>query len=301
MAGPEQPTVTFFGVRGSSPCDGHRYERYGGNTSSVLLEVPGRSPIAFDLGSGVRDLGDRMLAGDVWGGPDGRAIDVLLTHLHWDHIIGMPFFVPAFLPDTRMTVHGPVQPDRTLREAFTGMMQPPYFPITPDEFGAGFGFADVGAERFALGDARVLARWVRHTDPALGFRVDVAGASVTYVSDHGPGCVPSDPDDFVPDDVVELCDGVDLLIHDAQYTKTEYDERPHFGHSSIEYAVHVAAEAGARALALFHHCPSHGDDAIDAMLDHARDLSARRNGPEVFAACEGQRVVLASPTPTEVP
>ena len=291
-----QPTVTFYGVRGSVPCSGPRYHRYGGNTSAVLLELPGRSPIAFDLGSGIRDLGDELMAG-LGAGAGPVEIDVLLSHLHWDHVLGMPFFTPAFLPDTTMTVHGPEQPGTTLREAFTGMMRPPYFPITPDEFGAGFSFADVGAERFDLGDARVLSRWVRHTDPALGFRVDAAGVSVTYVADHGPGCVPTDPDDFVPDDVIELADGVDLLIHDAQYTQAEQDARPHFGHSSIDYAVHVAAEAGAKCLALYHHCPSHGDDDLDAMLEHARDLSARRDGPEVIAAHQGQRLVLTPENP----
>ena len=115
---------------------------------------------------------------------------------------------------------------------------------------------------------------MRHTDPALGFRVDLEGCAVTYISDHGPGCVPDDPDDYVPDGVLDLCDGVDVLIHDAQHTSHEYEAKRHFGHSSIDYAVHVAREAGAKTLVLFHHCPTHCDDDVDQILEHAQDLSA---------------------------
>ena len=143
-----------------------------------------------------------------------------------------------------------------------------------------------------MGSAKVRSRWVRHTDPALGFRVELEGSSVTYISDHGPGCVPDDADDYVPNDVLELCDGVDVLIHDAQHTYAEYQMKRHFGHSTIEYAVHVAREAGVKTLALFHHCPSHGDQDLDKILTHARDLSAATNGPEIVSAHEGMTVEL---------
>jgi ribonuclease BN (tRNA processing enzyme) len=127
---------------------------------------------------------------------------------------------------------------------------------------------------------------VRHTDPTLGFRVEMEGVSVAYLSDHGPGTVPDDADDYVPRDVLELCDGVDLLIHDAQHTAEEYEIKRTWGHCTIDYAIHVAKEAGARQLALFHHCPSHGDERLDTILRDAREFSARINGPEVFAAAD---------------
>ena len=138
-----------------------------------------------------------------------------------------------------------------------------------------------------MNGAKVRSRWVRHTDPTLGFRLELEGTSVAYLSDHGPGCVPGDADDFVPTGVLELCDGVDVLMHDAQHTSAEYETKRHFGHSTIEYAVHVAQEAGARTLVLFHHCPTHGDNDVDAMLAHARDLASKGSALEVLAAHEG--------------
>ena len=148
---------------------------------------------------------------------------------------------------------------------------------------------------FALNGAKVRSRWVRHTDPTLGFRVEIEGVSVAYLSDHGPGTVPDDPDDYVPDDVLELCDGVDLLIHDAQHTAEEYEIKRTWGHCTIEYAIHVAKEAGARQLALFHHCPSHGDESLDTILRDARESrrgsTARRcsRPPTVCATSSARR------------
>jgi len=291
--------LTFYGVRGSTPCDGARFERYGGSTSCVALESEGHEPIVFDLGTGLREYGDRVTEGfsaDLLANhlTSPYRATVLLTHLHWDHIIGLPFFTPAFRPDALIEVHGPRQDGGSLAEVFAGVMKPPYFPITPSMLGGTVNFRDTGADEFAVNGAKVRSRWVRHTDPTLGYRVEQEGRTITYISDHGPGCVESDPDDFVPDDVLELCDGADVLIHDAQHTAHEYEAKRHFGHSTIEYAVHVAREAGVKTLALFHHCPSHSDSAIDEILDHAREFSAQTDGPHVIAAHEGMRLDVGS-------
>lgn len=291
------PVLTFHGVRGSTPCDGHHYSRYGGNTSSVSLEAKGHVPVILDLGTGVRAYGDAVTAKQLADLTANRAsspyhANVLLTHLHWDHIIGLPFFTPAFRPDAAITVYGPRQGEGPLGEVFAGVMRPPYFPITPDQLGGEVSFVDVGNDTFGLNGAKVTSRWVRHTDPALGFRVDIEGRSVTYISDHGPGCVTDDPDEYVPPGVLELCDGVDVLIHDAQHTAEEYEAKRHFGHSSIDYALHVAREAGVKMLVLFHHCPTHGDDAVDEILTYTQDRSAGADGPMVIAAHEGLQVDL---------
>lgn len=289
--------LTFYGVRGSTPCDGARYQRYGGNTSCVALEADGHQPIVFDLGTGVREYGDvvterfaEALAANKLSTPYHAT--VLLTHLHWDHIIGLPFFTPVFRPDAVVDIYAPRQEAGPLVDVFRGVMQPPYFPITPEQLGGTVTFLDTDRDDFGVNGAKVRARWVRHTDPTLGYRVELEGHGVTYISDHGPGCNPDDADDFIPDDVLELCDGVDVLIHDAQHTSHEYESKRHFGHSTIEYSVHVAKEAGAKTLALYHHCPTHGDAAIDEILEHARDLSAEVDGPEVIAAHEGMRLDL---------
>jgi phosphoribosyl 1,2-cyclic phosphodiesterase len=177
------------------------------------------------------------------------------------------------------------------------MMCPPYFPILPSQLAGDVRFHDTGDDDFPIGLAKVRSRWVRHVGPTLGFRVDWNGVSVAYVPDHGPGCNPDDPDDYVPHEMLELCDGVDLLIHDAQHTHDEYGPKRHWGHCTIEYAIHVAKESGARNLALFHHDPAHGDDQLARIEREAQDHAAARNAPEVLAAYEGLALDLSPHAP----
>lgn len=286
--------VRFFGVRGSTPCDGARYQRYGGNTSCVVIEAaePGdHDPIVLDLGTGLRSFGDDFTAAGRGPGFRGSA---LLTHLHWDHIAGLPFFVPLQSVGSTLEVFGPRQVEGPLRDVFSGVMRPPYFPIRPEGLLGAVRFHDVGDDDFPVDTAKVRTRWVRHTDPALGFRIDWQGTSIAYIPDHGPGCVLDDADDYVPRDVLDLCDGVDLLIHDSQHTADEYNVKRHFGHSTVDYAVHVAREAGARRLMMFHHCPTHSDDDLDDLFTYASDLAARLGAPEVLVAHEGLRVDLVN-------
>lgn len=282
-------TVTFHGVRGSTPCDGEYLARYGGNTSCVALERAGQDPIVFDLGTGLRNFGASIMDAAPTAPFRGS---MLLSHLHWDHVQGLPFFVPLHVPGAQVDVYGPRQTEGSLDEVFTGMMRPPYFPIRPDQLEGTVRFQDAGDDDFAVGEAKVRSRWIRHVGPTLGYRVDWQGASVAYLSDHGQGCGLNLPDDYVPDEVLELCDGVDLLIHDAQHTPEEFEQKRHWGHCTVDYAVHVAREAGSKTLAMFHHDPSHGDDEVDEMLRDAQEASARMNGAEVIAAAEGMVVRL---------
>ena len=277
-------TVTFHGVRGSTPCDGDYLARYGGNTSCVVLEHPGEAPIVFDLGTGLRSYGTSLVNE---GRGEGFQASMLLSHLHWDHVQGLPFFVPMHHPDAFVEIYGPRQNEGPLGEVFAGLMRPPYFPIRPDQLTGTVTFHDAGDDDFALGNAKVRSRWIRHVGPTLGYRVEWDGVSVAYLSDHGQGCGIGHADDHVPDEVLELCDGVDLLIHDAQHTPAEFEQKRHWGHCTVDYAVHVAKQADVRKLALFHHDPSHGDDEVDLMLRDARDASDHLNGAEVVAAAEG--------------
>jgi phosphoribosyl 1,2-cyclic phosphodiesterase len=294
--------VRFHGVRGSTPCAGPRYDRYGGNTSCVSVEADGHQPVIFDMGTGLRPYGEQLV-GFPTSGPEATDNQpfgafhgsALLTHLHWDHIQGLPFFAPLGDGDATLDVYGPRQDEGDLGDVFAGCMRPPYFPIRPEQLVGAVRFHDAGHDDFAVNGAKVRSRWVRHTSPTLGFRVDLEGVSVAYLSDHGPGCV-GDDDTFVPDDVLDLCDGADLVIHDSQHTSEEYAQKRHYGHCTVEYAVQVAREAGARRLALFHHCPTHCDDDVDLMLVHARDLAQRvAGGLEVLAAAEGLTLELLNP------
>jgi len=280
--------VVFNGVRGSTPCAGRSYARYGGHSSSVALESDGAPPILFDMGTGLRPYAERC-SGEFHG-------SVMLTHLHWDHVQGLPFFPPLHRPGSSLDVFGPRQDGGVLAEVFTELMQPPFFPVRPDQLGGDVRFHDTGDDDFPVGGAKVRSRWVRHVGPTLGFRVELNGVSVAYVPDHGQGCGPEHADDYIPHEILELCDGVDLLIHDAQHTPEEYAPKRHWGHCTVDYSVHVARESGARRLVLFHHDPSHGDDALDGIQVAAQDYSARIGGPEVVAGFEGLDIELV-PTP----
>ena len=284
-------TVTFHGVRGSTPCDGEHLARYGGNTSCVALESEGQPPIVFDLGTGLRNYGSVLMAE---GRADGFQAAMLLSHLHWDHVQGLPFFVPLHIPGNVVDVYGPRQQDGPLGEVFEGMMRPPYFPIRPDQLEGAVLFYDAGDDDFPVHDAKVRSRWIRHVGPTLGYRVDWHGVTVAYLSDHGQGCGVGQSDDFIPDEVLELCDGVDLLIHDAQHTPAEFEMKRHWGHCTVDYALHVAKESGAHTVALFHHDPAHADDEVDALELQAKERSAANDGAEVVAAAEG--MVLRFPT-----
>jgi phosphoribosyl 1,2-cyclic phosphodiesterase len=277
--------------------------RYGGNTSCVAVEVEGQAPIVFDLGTGLRNFGLALLEETPFPDLDFHGT-VLLSHLHWDHVQGLPFFVPLHRPGNTFDVYGPQQEGGPLGEIFTGMMQPPYFPITPDQLEGKITFHDVGQDDFPLSTtAKVRSRWIRHVGPTLGYRLEWQGVSIAYLSDHGQGCAGVQSkasiadectDDFVPDDVLDLCDGVDLLIHDAQHTPAEFETKRHWGHCTVDYAVHVAKEAGAQRLALFHHDPAHDDDTIDLLVKMAGDASAQIGGGEVLGASEGLVLELGS-------
>jgi len=276
--------VTFYGVRGSTPTPCADNQRYGGNTSCVTLEVDGADPIVFDLGTGLRFWGERL-------GREGAPFrgTALVTHLHWDHVQGLPFFMPINRPGAQLDIVGPTHDGSSLADSFSVFMRPPFFPVTVEDLLGHVTFRDVDHGDLLIGDAKVTVRQVPHVGSTNGYRVEWAGASVAYISDHQQ---PVDRPDHVDDAVLELCDGVDLLIHDAQYTPEEFAERSHWGHCTVRYAVEVARQAGAQQLALFHHDPSHHDGRVDELLDEARAWADECGVKRVFAASEGQRLRL---------
>ena len=212
----------------------------------------------------------------------------MVTHLHWDHVQGLPFFHPLHTTGAHLEIIG-TGGERTLSDAFGEFMTPPYFPIRVGDLTGNVSFREVHDEQFMIGNARVTSRSVPHVGATLGYRIDCAGASVAYVSDHQQ---PSHDRTFVADAVLELCDRVDLLIHDAQYTEDEFVDRSHWGHCTIEYAIEVARQAKVRALALFHHDPSHHDEFLDGVSAEASRRCVEVGLGTVFTAYEGLRVTL---------
>ena len=225
--------VTFYGVRGSTPCASTAHQRYGGNTACVALEVRGEEPIVLDLGTGLRYWGDAL---------DERAKvpfagHALVTHLHWDHVQGLPFFMPINRRGSRLSIYGPPHDGLSIGDAFAKFMRPPYFPIHCKDLTGEVRFRDVLDESFAIGSATVTARTVPHVGTTNGYRVDWAGASVAYISDHQQ---PAD-DGVVAPEVLELCRGVDLLIHECYFPDGYEELAVRTGHSCLSPVIAGAA------------------------------------------------------------
>jgi len=275
--------ITFFGVRGSTPSPAGTNQRYGGNTSTVVVRVrPDVDPIILDLGTGLRGFGrTQPLDGSFRG-------TALLTHLHWDHVQGLPFFAPIDRVGARLDVYGPPDPKGSLAEVFEQFMSPPWFPLALSELRGRIDFHEVVDEEFDVGPARVTARRVPHTGPTLGYRIDCDGASVAYIPDHQ---APVTLDSVAPA-VLALCHGVDVLIHDAQYTPAEFRERAHWGHCTMDYALLVGRLSKASRVCLFHHDPDRSDDALEQFHTELRDAAAGRGDAEVLCAYEGMTLEL---------
>lgn len=276
-------TASFHGVRGSTPCHGSEILRYGGNTSCVSLDIPGADPIIFDLGTGLRYFGAQQPADVAFTGT------CLLSHLHWDHIQGLPFFTPLLRRGAEVTIYAPSQNDGAgVESVFADTIRPPLFPVDLAMLPGTIQYEDVGDSDFVIdggpaGDIHVRSRLIPHVGRTVGYRVDWNGASVAYLSDHQQPC---DGSLSAPPGAFDLCRDVDLLIHDAQYTQAEFEQKCEWGHCTVEFAVWLAAEAGASKLALFHHDPSHDDDALDAIVAAAR-RAGDKVGVEVIGAREG--------------
>ncbi len=286
--------VTFFGVRGSTPCSCDRTQRIGGNTSCVLVKGPeGDDPIVLDLGTGLRYLGEAMLADPPVAGCDTTRDDfggtALLTHLHWDHVQGIPFFVPLLRPDAQLRLVGPEQPGSNLRHEIESFIRPPLFPVDLAVLPCEIEFIEKSVGRLACGSSTVTVASVPHCGPTNGYRIDNGEASVVYIPDHQQ---PVDGSHTVSPSVLELCDGADILIHDAQYDEAEFAMKADWGHSTVTYAAEVARQSGVKRLVLFHHDPTHDD----AWIAEAVVVAQRHAGDdiEVMAAAEGLRLVSSS-------
>ena len=272
-------SATFYGVRGSTPCSCDRTRGFGGNTSCVLVEVPDEPPIICDLGTGVRYLGRDIHEGGVAAGFTATA---LLSHLHWDHIQGVPFFLPVLQAGSRLEIVGPRQVDSTVEAEFAQFVRPPAFPVALDDLPGDFGFRDASGETLQIGSAAVNCFEVAHVGPTNGYRIDVGDASLAYISDHQQ---PTDGSLDVPDDVVEACADVDILVHDAQFDADEFAARSDWGHCTPEFALELARRSGAKRLVLFHHDPAHDDAWVRATVERVQSQAGA--GIEVIGAAEG--------------
>ena len=256
--------VCLWGTRGSIASPGPDTVAYGGNTACVEVQGRDGTVVILDAGTGVRRVGDTYRS--------PRRLDILLTHLHMDHIQGLGFFGPLFQPDFEIHIWGPPSTTQDLRTRLTRYLSPPLFPVRLRDVAARLELHDVPMEPFEIGGLQVRAETIIHPGQTLGFRLSDGSATVAYLPDHEPALGGLAEPDWVSGR--GLAGDADLLLHDAQYTADEYHERIGWGHSRIADAVRLAALAGARRLVTFHHDPAHDDRFLDRML-----ASARRTAP----------------------
>jgi phosphoribosyl 1,2-cyclic phosphodiesterase len=279
--------VSFCGTRGSTPAPGPDFVRYGGHTSCVALshDGPADGPVLLlDAGTGIRRVSTLLGAAPFRG-------TVVLSHLHWDHVQGLPFFGAGDRDDARVSLRLPMDPDQQDAAALLSrMLSPPFFPIGPAQLRGDWTFDGLAEGPFDADGFTILARDVPHKGGrTVGLRVGDGRTAVAYIPDHQPTAYGPGPDGVgeYHDAVLELADGVDLLVHDAHLREEELAAEASFGHAAAEYAVRLAGKAGAAQVALFHHRPDRSDRQVDQTLARFGD------GPvPVLGAADGLTVVL---------
>jgi phosphoribosyl 1,2-cyclic phosphodiesterase len=297
---PDGMSAHFWGTRGSIAAPGPGTAHFGGNTSCVELTTPSGGILVLDCGTGARSLGNRLLARAA--GPVSATI--LLTHTHWDHIQGFPFFAPLFQPDNHFKVYGPEGAHLSLRDVLAGQMEHHYFPVELDQLAARIVYQDLHEGVYQIDGLTVRAQRMNHPSPTLGYRIEGGGRSICYLCDHEPYFedvwhegAPAGRLESIREEGdrrhAEYMQGSDVVIHEAQYTPDEYPSKRHWGHSTYSYVVELAAAAGVRRLFLTHHDPSHDDEFVAAIEEKARELAERLGSPlEVCCAYEGCEITV---------
>jgi phosphoribosyl 1,2-cyclic phosphodiesterase len=263
--------VTVWGCRGTLASPGPETVGFGGQTSCVALDLSDGSLLILDAGTGIRPLGMAL------GRDHPRRIDILITHLHADHIEGLRFFDPMWDPSVELNVWGPPSPIRGLRSRIAPFFAPPFFPVHLRNIPSQPDFRDTPTTTWRIGSAAITAELIKHPGPTVGYRIEENGHALAYLPDHEPA-LGSDLSSVEPEWIsgLALAEGSDVLLHDAQYTRAEYDQRVGWGHSSTEDVVTFARRAGAGRLVLFHHDPLHTDEQLEGVLTRANELNASR-------------------------
>ncbi|MBF0551434.1 MAG: response regulator [Deltaproteobacteria bacterium] len=286
--------VTFWGVRGSIPAPAKNSVQYGGNTSCVEVRLGSGSIIVFDAGTGIRELGKTLNNQRI-----NSRIHIFLTHQHWDHIQGFPFFKPAFKPGNKLTLYSGQGIDT--QRAITGQMDQPYFPIPLRTMGASVDFRNLAEREYSIDDFKIRAINLLHPGKTLGYRLTKEDKSIAYITDNE---LPTSGRDLNAGELdlatmdyyhklTDFCQGVDLLIHDSQYTNEEYQAHRGWGHSTFQAALELALDAKVKRFALYHYDPDRTDDQINEILQACQEIIDHRGAKlECLAAAEGLEIII---------
>lgn len=298
--------ITFWGVRGSYPVPGAATVRYGGQTSCVEARSAKGECLIVDAGTGLRALGNKLAREG--GGAPGE-YHVLLSHVHWDHIQGLPFFSPAYIPGTKISVYALLTAADELNQVIGGITRHEFFPMPLEAVPANFAFHQVepGVE-LTIGEFHVTPIALNHPFGSVGYRVDADGTAWAYVSDTAPFTEVlhkqhflSGPEPLTAGDratlttmraaLMERLKGVDTVVYDTHFLPEEYARFPHYGHSTPDQALEICTEAGVRRLVLYHHAPSHSDEQMDQIASSYLAKGATM-GIEVLTSFEGMTLVV---------
>ncbi|HEY4235804.1 MAG TPA: MBL fold metallo-hydrolase [Gaiellaceae bacterium] len=278
--------IRVWGARGSLSAPGPATVGYGGNTSCVEVELADGTILVLDAGSGIRELGQRLLE------RERGTVYICLTHLHLDHVEGLGFFAPLWRSGWKLRFWGPPSATTTLRERVSRYLSPPLFPIGLSEAPAEAVFEDAPREPWRVGSAIIEGQTVEHRGPTLGYRIEEEGRVLAYLPDHEPYLTAALDDKPAWISGWALAAGADLLLHDSQYTEEEYMQRLGWGHSSVAHAAAFSRVAGARRLAMFHHDPMRSDRELEALYDEVAEAVQNVQEPPLIAR-EGLEIALS--------
>jgi len=288
--------IKFWGSRGSIPVSGPQFIKYGGDTACVEIRTKNDEVIVVDTGTGVRELGNRLIA------EKKKRIHIIFTHAHWDHVIGFPFFKPLYLPDTRIVIAGCSDSQVAIRNIISNVMEPPFFPVKLDELKSSIHFAGTCQESITIDSVKIFPINLNHPNNAIGYRFVEDDKTFVYLTDNEIGftepgsreLVFRHPGGMDYPDYVEFSRGADLLVHDAEFTHDEYHKnRFAWGHSCARDVIDLAIDAGVRHLGLFHLNQDRSDSEVDAMVDDCIGiLESRRHDMLCHAIAQGYEIML---------
>jgi phosphoribosyl 1,2-cyclic phosphodiesterase len=285
--------LKVWGCRGSIPAPGPETMRYGGNTSCAELTLSDGSKLILDAGTGIRHLGMALSDTEL-----ERPIHILLTHLHMDHIQGFMFFAPVFRPNTEVLVWGPASPEASLRDRISRYISAPLAPVEVRELPSLLTFREADALEWKIGPATIRAQAVNHRGPTLGYRIEDDGQTVCYIPDHEPGLgapLSAAEDEWISG--FDLAHNASLLIHDCQYTDSEYQHHLGWGHSPVSDALEFAHRADPERVLLFHHDPLHSDEFLDQLAGEAAERWSELGGDPGALQMATERLEIDLSTP----
>ncbi len=277
--------ITCWGARGSIPVSGQEYIKYGGDTTCMEIRAASGDVIIIDAGTGIRRLGNKLIA------TEPRIYHLLLTHAHWDHLLGFPFFKPIYGKGTQITMHGCPFAQQSIKYIMSKSMTAPYFPVEFHQLQAEFVFREPCSDAFDIGSIRITPISLSHPNRGMGYRFDEGGKSFVFLTDNE--LTFQHPGGRTFREYAEFSAGADLLIHDAEYNEVQYRNTKGWGHSVYTDALRLAREAGVKQFGLFHHNQDRSDAELDGMVADCRKRVEQDKGNLAsFALSAGQEIVL---------